>query len=79
MTEPRIDWTSMAGIAAVGAISIVALLEGGTDGVLVASAAVGGICGWLARGGKTANIQNAENVQTDTSDSVPMLNLKERT
>lgn len=58
------DLAAVVGVLGVVVIACAALWLGKADGVLVASAAVGGICGWLARsGGRTANIEHAESVQ----------------
>lgn len=66
MNAQHFDVSAIIGLVVVGAIAIVALFQAGDNGELVASAAVGGICGWLARSGtKTANIEHADTVQGD--------------
>ena len=50
MTTPQADFSVIAGVAAIGAVSALAILYGGTQGLTVAAAGVGAIGGWLTRG-----------------------------
>lgn len=55
---------ALVGLVVIGVIGVVSVMQGGDGGLQVASAAVGGIAGWLARSGnKVANVEHANNVQ----------------
>ena len=44
-----VDVTAVVGLLVIGAVAGAAVALGGADGLQVASAAVGGVAGWLAR------------------------------
>ena len=76
MTESKQDWPAIVGLGIIGIVAVISVLFGEGEGLQVASAAVGGVAGWLARSsGKTANIEHADSVQADSvataQDSVP--------
>jgi hypothetical protein len=57
MNMATIDVAAVVGLLVMGAVAGASVAVGGEGGLQVASAAVGGIAGWLARsGGKTANV-----------------------
>ena len=58
MTAGSVDVAAIVGLLVIGAVAGASVALGGEGGLQVASAAVGGVAGWLARsGGKTANVQ----------------------
>jgi hypothetical protein len=46
------DVTALVGVLVIGVVAGVSVVVGGDGGLQVASAAVGGVAGWLTRGVK---------------------------
>jgi hypothetical protein len=57
MMAGSVDVAAVVGLLVIGSVAGASVALGGDNGLQVASAAVGGIAGWLARSGaKTANV-----------------------
>lgn len=69
MRELHADLTAIAGLAALAAIGVVAILHG--DGETVAAAAVGAIGGFMARGNRTTTSTTGDPGMRTTTEPTP--------